>query len=52
MTRIARALDPYDILLNPSAFLRADLTQELTSGARLTDGRRAMGEPWEVEAIR
>ena len=38
--------------LNPSAFLRADLIQELTSGAGLTDGRRAMGDHWAMEAIR
>jgi L-alanine-DL-glutamate epimerase-like enolase superfamily enzyme len=38
--------------LNPSALERGDLTRELSSGAGLAEGRRAMGDHWAVEAIR
>ena len=41
-----------DVNLNPSAFLRADLTQEISSGSGLADGRRAMGDHWAVETFR
>jgi L-alanine-DL-glutamate epimerase-like enolase superfamily enzyme len=38
--------------LNPDMLTRTDLTRQVSEGAGLAQGRRAMGDHWAVEAIR
>ncbi|NWF70018.1 MAG: hypothetical protein HXY40_13110 [Chloroflexi bacterium] len=40
------------VRLNASALQRADLLREVSSGAGLAVGKRAMGDHWSVENIR